>query len=92
MICGGDVRGGQIYFKMKPIVVILVLGTSQHLTRFPNCHECPVASGLGNLTTQHLELCLKNFTEWWESLNLKATSNILEEFRECKSGFIVFIP
>ena len=24
-----------------------------HIARFPNCHECPVASGLGNLTTLH---------------------------------------
>ena len=25
----------------------------RYLVRFPNCHECPVASGLGNLTIRY---------------------------------------
>ena len=35
--------------------------------RFPNCHEFPVASGLGNLTTQHICDAVKvvNVLHWW---------------------------
>ena len=34
------------------------LDAFNNLVRFPNCHECPVASGLGNLTVNN-PACVK---------------------------------
>ena len=40
----------------KGLELSFILEAGREVVRFPNCHECPVASGLGNLTRREVAL------------------------------------
>ena len=89
-----------VIFKMQPkIVVVLVLGTPEHLElglilqNWPSAlhfNFCRFYTVKTAKKRQKMEIA-QNFTRWCKTLNSKANSSIFGEFWECKSGIGYFI-